>query len=110
MIEASENISHKKPRRNYDHTSSDSDSYDTHSRRRRKKQTKKSHKKKSKHGGRHHSKHKGIVIFDMTKKFDLSQDVKGEDQKTEILITLVDIVHSKNAKLIPKDLTMIIST
>ena len=46
----------------------------------------------------------------MTKKFDLSQDVKGEDQKTEILITLVDIVHPKNAKLIPKDLTMIIST
>ena len=46
----------------------------------------------------------------MAKKYDLSQNTKGEDQKTEILITLVDMVHPKNTELIPKDLTMIIST
>ena len=46
----------------------------------------------------------------MANKFDLSQVIKGEDQKTEILITLIDIVHPQNVELIPKDLTMIIST
>ena len=63
LLETGENISHKKRRHHYDHISSDSDSYDTHSSKHRKKQTRKSHKKKSKHGRRHHSKHKGIVIL-----------------------------------------------
>ena len=31
----------------------------------------------------------------MTKKFDLSQNIKGEDKKTDILITMTDIVHPK---------------
>ena len=46
----------------------------------------------------------------MAKKYDLSQNTKGEDQKTDFLITLVDIVHFKNTELVAKDLTMIIST
>ena len=64
LLEGSEDISHKKCRHHYDHTSSDSDScsYVTHSRRRRKKQTRRSHKKKSKHGRKHHDKYKGIMI------------------------------------------------
>ena len=64
LLEAGENISHKKRRHHYDHTPSDSDScsYDTHSSQHRKKRTRRSHKKKSKHGRRHHDKHKGIMI------------------------------------------------
>ena len=64
LLEANEDISHKKCRHHYDHTLSESDSYlhDTHSSQHRKKRTRRSHKKKSKHGRRHHNKRKGIMI------------------------------------------------